>query len=152
MTWLEPDLNIPLYNQIKSLLLQVQSSHSGVVLSLFIHYWQVVETFHHRKSKKYVNPRAASIKTIIQQTCKKVCKKLSVLCIVSAAICPRAPSPRTCNTNCAWNRRRTKSQLGRALNEEEKKIHIRDLGSLRHYSRADWEIPRHSNVHFQSSR
>lgn len=59
---------------------------------------------------------------IRQQTCKKVCKKLSVLWIASAAIGPRTP-PRTCNTNCAERRRRANSGLQRRAD-----AHIRVSG------------------------
>lgn len=59
---------------------------------------------------------------IRQQTCKKVCKKLSVLWIASAAIGPRTP-PRTCNTNCAERRRRANSGLERRAD-----AHIRVSG------------------------
>lgn len=90
-------------------------------LLIFIHI-QHVKHIHSLRTNcgvvAFTSPKAANKsaciapkKMIIQQTCKKVCKKLSVLCIASAAICPRAPSPRTCNTNCAERRRRTKSKL-----------------------------------------
>lgn len=62
-----------------------------------------------KRSAPFQNPRPLrqSECQILQQTCKKVCKKLSVLCIASAAMGPRTP-PRTCNPNCAERRRRAK--------------------------------------------